>query len=352
MSVNPTKTQMVGGNFQDSEGNPLANGTLTLVLNNDENISGVGNVCSGIAVTLQLDSGGNIASSSSTPPAADQYIWATDVMEPTNAYYTVTGYAADGQPSWGPNNQQITSEGAGGGIFNAGTWVPNYVISWNPPVQSVVLQTNGTNNDIQTLLNLQEGTGVTLSESGGTVTIDAAGGGIVSGTSVFPLADTIWASPASTFDAFPWTVATRVPGTSLVSFPSIWKIVIEILVNGGENLGQIQDCCIKRTMLDSDSVVDTTPITWGGTPSPTLGVGVFTSDAITLALDPLHDYYFMWFTPFVSNNDVVFQPFNTFLAEGGRYGSNGAINHTSDTTLNAGLNGDNFGCVIKQWFAA
>jgi len=56
----------------------------------------------------------------------------------------------------------------------------------------------------------------------------------------------------------------------------------------------------------------------------------------------------MWFVPFVSGNDVLFQPITTQLAEGGRYGSSGSVDHTGDTTLNAGL-GTNAGCCIKKW---
>ena len=147
-----TTTQLTGGHFQDAEGNVLANGYLLMLLNQDSTVTGVGNICAGVEIKIQLDASGDVAVS----PA--QSVWATDVLAPPNAYYRVTGYTVQGQPAWGPNNQQVSSNGTGGGTFDLGTWVPNQVISWNPPVQigkGVALETNGTPNAVQTLLNLE-----------------------------------------------------------------------------------------------------------------------------------------------------------------------------------------------------
>jgi hypothetical protein len=172
-----TKTQLIGGSFQDSEGNILVNGYLDFELNQDSSVTGVGNICSGITIRITLDSDGNVASSTSTPPATNQFIWANDVLLPANSFYSVTGFTAAGQPAWGPNNQQITSGGVGGGTYDVGTWVPNQVFSWTPPVQPVVLQTNGVDNPDQLVENLIAGTNVTLTaDSNGGTTIDAAAG--------------------------------------------------------------------------------------------------------------------------------------------------------------------------------
>lgn len=167
-----TETQLTGGAFQDSEGNVIAGGTMQLVLNADNSISGIGNICSGITITLSLDSNGNVASSTSTPTASDQYIWATDIMQTANAFYTVSVYNSSGQLVWGPNNQQVTSGGAGGGTFNVGIWTPNSVFSWTPSQQSLQLEVNGTDNVIQSLLNLVAGSNITITDDGnGSVTI-------------------------------------------------------------------------------------------------------------------------------------------------------------------------------------
>ena len=127
-----TKTQLLGGAFQDSEGNPLSLGYLKMKLSQDASVSGVGNICSGIEITIQLDVNGNVVAS----PA--QSVWANTggVLSPINTYYHVTGYTAAGQRAWGPNNQQV----AAGATFNLSSWVPNSVISWFPEVSQNVLR--------------------------------------------------------------------------------------------------------------------------------------------------------------------------------------------------------------------
>lgn len=168
-----TKTQLIGGAFQDGEGNPLDLGYLKMKLNQDASVSGVGNICSGIEITIQLDANGNVV----TSPA--QSVWANTggVLSPINTYYRVTGYTAAGQRAWGPNNQQVGS----GATFNLGSWVPNSVISWFPTIlqpQPLTLEVNGTPNEDQGLLNLTAGTNVTIIDQGaGEVLISASGGG-------------------------------------------------------------------------------------------------------------------------------------------------------------------------------
>jgi len=143
----PTKVQLTGGQFQDSEGNKLALGYLLMKLAMDANISGVGNIASGIEIRIQLDSNGSVVAS----PA--QSVWGVDQMLPINNYYRVTGYTAAGQPAWGPNNQQVIGNG---GTFDVGTWVPNQVISWTPPLQSLELDVNATKNPNQGRLNFED----------------------------------------------------------------------------------------------------------------------------------------------------------------------------------------------------
>jgi hypothetical protein len=155
--------QLTGGNFQDSEGNVLVSGYLVMHLSQDGHVSGVGEIASGIDIRIQLDPSGNVV----TSPA--QSVWGVDQMLPINNYYRVTGYTAAGQPAWGPNNQQVTGSG---GTFDIGTWVPNQVLSWQPPVQTPLLEVNDVPNLLQTVLNLEAGSGITLTDEGdGGVTI-------------------------------------------------------------------------------------------------------------------------------------------------------------------------------------
>jgi hypothetical protein len=53
---------------------------------------------------------------------------------------------------------------------------PTNTLLLEQPVQQIELETNGTDNSVQNLLNLAAGTNVTLTEVAGTVTIDASGG--------------------------------------------------------------------------------------------------------------------------------------------------------------------------------
>lgn len=150
------KIQLIGGHFQDAEGNVLANGYLKMKLSQDANVGGV-NVAAGVEITIQLDASGDVVSS----PA--QSVWGNDALSPVNTFYRVTAFTASGQPVWGPNNQQVL----GSGTFDLSTWVPNQIISWTPPLQVPELEVNGTPNADQTLLNLTEGAGISIVDNGG-----------------------------------------------------------------------------------------------------------------------------------------------------------------------------------------
>jgi hypothetical protein len=152
-------TQLVGGHLQDAEGNLLSGGYLTLVLNNDETVND-SQICAGVAITVPLDAFGDVVLSPGV------FVWATDVLSPPNAYYRVTGYTAEGQTAWGPNSQQISSGGVGGGTWDIGQWIPNQVISWFPSPQPVTLEVNGLPASSQYTQNLVNGNGVTVVDAG------------------------------------------------------------------------------------------------------------------------------------------------------------------------------------------
>src|SRR5437016_9876641 len=126
----PSRVTLINGSFEDAEGNLLANGYLVMRLSQDGAISGVGQICSGIDITITLDSSGNVN--------ASQSVWGNDQMTPINSFYRVFGYKANGQLAWGPNNQQVNGSG---GTFDVGTWIPNTVLNWTPSLQSLILQT-------------------------------------------------------------------------------------------------------------------------------------------------------------------------------------------------------------------
>jgi len=104
MAVN----QITGGAFQDSEGNPLALGSLVLILNRDAYTDNTFAtlVCAGEALEFALDADGNIAGTQSVWPN-DQLL---DVWNgTTDTYYTAKAVTAEGQLAWGPNVMYILS---------------------------------------------------------------------------------------------------------------------------------------------------------------------------------------------------------------------------------------------------
>ena len=164
-----SKVELTGGQFQDCEGNLLSGGYLWLKLSQDETVND-SEICSGVEVKIFLDGYGSVI--------AGQYVWGNDQMLPVNSYYIVTGYTASGQPAWGPNNQQVFGNG---GTFDVGTWIPNQVISWVPPLQPLNLEVNGTPLAApQTLLNFTNSPTVTFTDiGGGAVSATASGGTIL-----------------------------------------------------------------------------------------------------------------------------------------------------------------------------
>jgi hypothetical protein len=327
-----TKTQLTGGVFQDSEGNVLNKGYLLLKLNQDNNVSGVGNVCAGIEVKIALNSSGSV--DTITP----QFIWATDVMTVINAFYTVTGYTSQGQRAWGPNNQQVTSGGIGGGTFDCGLWVPNQVYSWTPQIQpltlktnsvlnasqtllnlvagsnlsatdggngtvtlavtgitGITLKTNGTPNSSQTLLNLVAGTGITLAEASGAVTISNAGGPVAAGTNVIQLpswgGNSVWVEngvDGGTVNTAGGTIFEQITSGMFLCFPSRWKVTIETF-----SASTVITMVVIKCNRGTGTVVSTTAVTFSGSATPTLApAGKYQSDSINFPFVQGFDYYF------------------------------------------------------------
>ncbi len=103
-----------GGNFQDAQGNPLANGYLTFRLNTDAMVANSPNIQVGagrvVNVTLGLD--GNVYGAFP--------IWGNDVLQPSGTVYIVHGYSAAGELVW---NNQMTITGSS--TFDLGSWVPS-----------------------------------------------------------------------------------------------------------------------------------------------------------------------------------------------------------------------------------
>jgi hypothetical protein len=158
-------TQLIDGNFQDANGAPLALGYIIMQLSQDAQSSQQSQVDGGRTITITLDANGNAD--------AGQYVWPNTALNPSTTYYIVNVYSAAGQLVWGPNYMLVDTVPT----FDLDTWVPNQIGGGGTPAGSIVFQTNGVNNGSQQLLNLQQGTNVTLTDNGsGQITIAASGG--------------------------------------------------------------------------------------------------------------------------------------------------------------------------------
>ena len=173
-----TKVQLINGHWQDSEGNVLALGSLKMALVQDEQLSSsAGQICGGITLTILLDANGNVQGTSGDG-FPTQSVWPTDQMNPLGASYTVTAYSAAGELAWGPNYNLLVPSGA---TFDVDNWVPNSsFVAAASGSGGTVLEVNGTPNVVQGLLNLESAdSSVTITDLGnGTVNLEAAGSSI------------------------------------------------------------------------------------------------------------------------------------------------------------------------------
>jgi len=161
--------QIENGGFTDFEGNPLVDGYLIMQLSHDENFSaGPNQVVAGLKKQIVLNSTGNIPTSPAT------LVWSNDVLTPGGSFYIVMAYKADGTQAWA--DQQYWTLLSSPDPLDVGTIVPT-----NPPgsggsgSSTLLLETNGTINSNQSLLNIAQGTGVTITNSAGTTTISSTG---------------------------------------------------------------------------------------------------------------------------------------------------------------------------------
>lgn len=167
-----SKTILSGGNFQDPEGNEVANGYIIMVLSQDAQANQNTQIAGGRKIRIQLDGAGNVI----TVPA--QAVWGNDVLFPSGTYYTASVYTEEGQLVWN-EVVQVTS----GANFDTGTWVPfpTNVVPGDPPdvtIQQILLETNNIPNASQDVLNLVAGSNITLRTGvGGVVQISSTGGG-------------------------------------------------------------------------------------------------------------------------------------------------------------------------------
>jgi hypothetical protein len=148
-----------------------------------------------------------------------------------------------------------------------------------------LFQTNSSSNATQSQLNLVAGSNITLVNSGGNVTISASGGGsLAAGSNVIPSSERSSTDSGYTNNS----IILRLPQGMLLCRPSSWKFSISLA--GGASF-VVSAGVVYRTTVDSNVVIDSTPVTWGGSSGPTLTAGETFSDSISLPIDTSHDYW-------------------------------------------------------------
>jgi hypothetical protein len=110
-----TTNQITGGAFQDTLGNLLANGYITLLLSDTAVVNTNTRICEGYEITIPLDSNGDIVTS------PEYSVWPNDVLTPSTTFYTVSAYTENGELVWGPNYVQVLSSPS---PFDVGVWIP------------------------------------------------------------------------------------------------------------------------------------------------------------------------------------------------------------------------------------
>jgi hypothetical protein len=114
------KIQIIGGDFQNAEGAPLALGYLIVQLSHDEmEVVNPGLITGMPKLKIALDNTGNIPVSPATT------LWPADQLLPGGSYYTVWGYDESGAFVFGPQFWVLTSAVS---PYNVANQPPN-----NPP---------------------------------------------------------------------------------------------------------------------------------------------------------------------------------------------------------------------------
>lgn len=296
MSSSPVT--LSGGAFQDSEGNLLANGYLKFVLSQDASVNS-SNICSGVTITIALDSSGNVVGGSE--------IWGNDVLSPVNTFYKVTGYTAGGQPAWGPNNQQVV-----GTSFNLGNWVPNTVYSWTPQVQPLLLEVNGVKAQSQVVQNLEStDASVTITDlGGGNIDLQAASG-FAAGSNVVSISPFQGGAGNLSSHSIVLTIPAgmiQATGTSIrvgLSFYAITSVIIDNASIGATAPNPIAS--IGGFTYDYAWTTEPIAITW---PAGSFlnNNQVYFSNPVDITIDTNHDYYIVVYLDGANTADSPYTP--------------------------------------------
>lgn len=163
---------------------------------------------------------------------------------------------------------------------------------------SILLQTNGVTNTNQFILNLEstDDSVTVTSDSDGNVNLEVQG---LSST-VCPLPPLITSFVAGSYAGV--TGWLYIPAWAVGASGSSMRITLAVDATSGQHVNIGQAVVRRQTPVAGSNFggsalyLDSTPITWSGSPTPTFNtIGLFTSDPIVVDVDDQHDYWILIF---------------------------------------------------------
>lgn len=107
-----------------------------------------------------------------------------------------------------------------------------------------------------------------------------------------------------TSDATGWsnyTIRVAIQNSTLISLANKWKLGLNVL----SGKLHVSSLCVKRTLIGSAAVIDSTPITVGSAATFSLDPGETLTDEISVVIDQSHDYYvYLYMDSTAANNSV------------------------------------------------
>jgi hypothetical protein len=216
----------------------------------------------------------------------------------------------------GASDTNGNDDGDGLVITNGGGFVQNSTLE----AQAKSL---GINNTGAVTLNGSTGTSGQVLTSGGSGAATWSAVAPPSGTPAFIGAG---GAPSSLGSWSSTTLGVQMLGAHIVNAMPSFKFSLDASVAGLI----VNAAVMRRTLRNSATYIDSTPITWASSGTPTFGAGIQVSDTIAVAIDNAHDYYILiYFDPTTAGSAAM----NTWSdPRSGIWGNYASGNVTAATT--------------------